>query len=334
MTATIDGRLSEFVAVARRALGNGNASTALDSLGWWDLLGDLDDEESRRALFAVFRAQGRELASSPALAALLAVPYLDDAEVEPGTVAAAAVRMSPRRGPVHVAVGELAGMRLIVDRPGSGASVLNLDEVFLERIDVPGRLDLHEVNVDEARWRPTIAEETAVHARRRSLALGRLALALEMLGAAEGALELAVEHAHGREQFGRPIGTFQAVRHLLAWAMTDCAAIDSVADAAVVLGAALPPRFDKILKALAGRNARRACERALQALGAVGFTAEHSHHHFHSRVLALDSLLGASADLTHDLGRWLREEPGGPQLPTALLITEAPNDVLVAEADS
>jgi Acyl-CoA dehydrogenase, C-terminal domain len=325
MTTTIDGRPSEFVTVARRALGNGNATTALTSLGWWHLLADLDDDESRRALFAVFRAQGRELVSSPALAALLAAPYLDGAEVAPGTIAATAIRTSPRHGPVHVAVGELGDMRLLVDRPGSGACVLDLDEVRFQRIDVPGRLDLHEVSLDERRWHPTIPEETAVDARRRSLALGRVALALEMLGAAEGALELAVEHAHGREQFGRPIGTFQAVRHLLAWAVTDCAAIDSAADAAVALGTALPPRFDEIVKALAGRNARHACERTLQALGAIGFTAEHSHHHFHSRVLAFDSLLGASADLTHDLGRWLREEPGSLRLPTALLITDTPH---------
>jgi alkylation response protein AidB-like acyl-CoA dehydrogenase len=327
----IDGESSEFVAVAQRALEGGSPSTALASLGWWQLLRDLDEGESRRALFSVFRAQGRALTSSTALAALLAAPYLDALELDPGTVAATAIRASRRRGMVHVAIGDFAGMQILVDRPGLGASALNLDDVRLERIEVPGRLDLHAVHVDEAHWRPTIAEDTAAPARRQSVALGRVALALEMLGAAEGALELATEHARSREQFGRPIGAFQAVQHLLAWAMTDCAAIEGAAHAAVAFGATLPPRFDAIVKALAGRNARRACERTLQTLGAIGFTAEHAHHHFHSRVLALDSLLGTSADLTHDLGRWLREESGGSQLPTALLVPATPDELLGAE---
>jgi alkylation response protein AidB-like acyl-CoA dehydrogenase len=146
---------------------------------------------------------------------------------------------------------------------------------------------------------------------------------LEMLGAAEGALARAVEHAHAREQFGQPIGKFQAVRHLLAWAMTDCAAIETAAMAAVALDAAAPPRYDAIVKALAGRNARRACERSLQALGAIGFTAEHEHHHFHSRVLALDSLLGTSSELTHELGQWLREQHD-PRIALTMLTSEQP----------
>jgi alkylation response protein AidB-like acyl-CoA dehydrogenase len=144
-------------------------------------------------------------------------------------------------------------------------------------------------------------------------------------------LALAVEHAQAREQFGQPIATFQAVRHLLAWATTDCTALERVAAEAVVLDEAAPQRYGDIAKALAGRNGRRACERALQVLGAIGFTAEHTHHHFHSRVLALDSLLGTSADLTHDLGRWLREESGGSQLPTALLVPATPDELLGAE---
>ena len=69
-----------------------------------------------------------------------------------------------------------------------------------------------------------------------------------------------------------------------------------------------------MVKALAGRNGRRACERSLQVLGGIGFTAEHEHHHHHSRVLALDALLGSSAELTHDLGAWLRTS-GRPGLP-------------------
>jgi len=44
------------------------------------------------------------------------------------------------------------------------------------------------------------------------------------------------------------------------------------------------------------------------------------HHHFHSRVLALDGLLGTSADLTQDLGTWMRTQQADLLLPGALLV--------------
>jgi alkylation response protein AidB-like acyl-CoA dehydrogenase len=67
---------------------------------------------------------------------------------------------------------------------------------------------------------------------------------------------------------------------------------------------------DAILKALAGRNGKRICENSLQVLGAIGFTTEHEHHRFHSRVLVLDSLLGTSSTLTHQIAVTLRASAG------------------------
>ena len=321
MTTIIEGGYDEFVGVARQALSNDNGARALIELGWWDLLADLGNDDNRPAAFALFRAQGLELASSPALGGLLAQPYIEITDdLDPGSVVATIPRTSPRRGVVDVAVGDVTDMRLLIHRPGRGIGVVEIDQVHLQAIEVPGRLCLYEVHVDDDHWQPVVTEDVAVPARRRSVALGRIALALEMLGAAEGSLALAVEHAKEREQFGQPIGKFQAVRHLLAWATTDCVAVESAAASAVALDPELPPRFDEIVKALAGRNARRACERALQVLGAIGFTAEHKHHHFHSRVLALDGLLGTSADLTQDLGTWMRTQQTDLLLPGALLV--------------
>ncbi len=147
----------------------------------------------------------------------------------------------------------------------------------------------------------------------------RVAAAYEILGAAEGAFALAIDHANGRFQFGQPIGAFQAVRHLLAWAVTDTRAIESVTDLARELDAAAPPRYDEIVKVLAGRNGRRACERSLQVLGAIGFTAELDHHHFHSRVLTLDAVAGTSAELAAALGAWVRAERPDPGIASAAL---------------
>jgi len=150
-----------------------------------------------------------------------------------------------------------------------------------------------------------------------------VAAASEILGAAEAAVALATEHATNRVQFGQPIGTFQAVRHLLAWATTDTTAIDAVVREGALLLDAPPPHYGEVVKALAGRNGRRACERALQVLGGIGFTAEHGHHHHHSRVLALDSLLGSSAALTHALGTWLRTSGDDPRFAAAVLVPSA-----------
>jgi hypothetical protein len=309
----------EYVAVAAQAVRTSGGTAALDALGWWDLLADLGDRGSRAAVFALFRAQGRELATSAALGGLLAQPYIGATGMTPGTVVSTVWRQSPRRGVVHIAVGDVEARQLLVDRPGHGAVIAEPDVVELRSIDVPGRLALHEVDVDWSRTTPTMSEVEAGAVRQRSAFIGRLAIAFEILGAAEAAVALAMDHAVTREQFGQAIGRFQAVRHLLAWARTDCTAIAAVAGKAVALDVDAPPRFDDVLKALAGRNAQRACQRALQVLGGIGFTAEHDHHHHHGRVLALDALLGASATLTHDLGIWLRTEAVDPGFTAAML---------------
>ena len=309
----------EYVAVAAQAVRASGGAAALEALGWWDLLAHLDEPGSRAAVFALFRAQGRELASSAALGGLLAQPYLARTGHAPGTVVATVWRRSPRRGVVHVAVGDIEGRQLLLDRPGHGAAVIDLGAVELRSIDVPGRLALNEVTVDWARADAALPEAEAGVARQRSDFLGRVASASEILGAAEAAVALAIDHAVVREQFGQAIGRFQAVRHLLAWARTDCVAIDAVAKKAIALDGAAPPRFDEVLKAIAGRNGQRACQRALQVLGGIGFTAEHDHHQHHGRVLALDSLLGTSATLTHELGTWLRTEATDPGFTTAML---------------
>jgi hypothetical protein len=320
VTSAVAAGADELLAGARRALRAGDGPVALDALGWWDLLADLDDEEHRTAACALFRAQGRELATTPALGGLVAQPYLDVVGGEPGSLVAAVPRHSARRGTVHVLVGGTGGRPILVDRPGRGTWVVDADAVTLRPIAVPGRLELHEVELDPGARAPTITDDAARGARERATWLGRVAVALEMLGAAEATVDLALQHAGDREQFAQPIGRFQAVRHLLAWASTDCVALDGATREAVRLDRSAPPRFADVVKALAGRNGRRICERSLQVLGAIGFTAEHEHHHAHGRVLALDALLGTSAQLTHELGSWLRTG-GDPGYPAAILGT-------------
>lgn len=311
----------EYLAVADQALRTSGGDAALDALGWWDLLAHLDDEDARLATFALFRAQGGALASSAAIGGLLAQPFAAPMGFAPGDVVSTVRRTSLRRGEVHVVIGDVSGRRVLVDRPGRGAALTDAAALALRPIDVAGGLAMHEVTVDTASFAPALAEGEAQLLRVRATTYGRVALALEMLGATEACVALAVEYAGQREQFGQAIGTFQAVRHLLAWARTDCVAIEALARSVVALGDAAPPRLDDALKALAGRNGRKACERALQVFGGIGFTAEHPHHQFHGRVLALDALLGTSAELTAGLGAWLRSEQADPRFASSVLLS-------------
>ena len=259
----------------------------LDGLGWFDLLPHLDDPDARDAVFALFRAQGATLGSTVALGALLAHPH-DAIAAVPGP----------------------SGLFVLGD---PGDRPILIDGAYeLRPIEQPGRMVLHEV----VGGRPATVDAS----------LGRLAIACEILGATEAVVALAVQYASDRQQFGEPIGRFQAVRHLLAWARTDVVAIEHVVREGIdiAFGPNAPERYDEIVKAIAGRNGRRACERALQVFGGIGFTAEHDHHHFHSRVLALDALLGSSAELTHGLGAWLRTEQRDPQIARYVLRIDTP----------
>jgi len=309
-----------FLASAREALRRDPGIASLATLGVWDLLDELTDGESRTAMFAVFRAHGRELGRSAALGCLMAHPYVAGGGFAPGSVALAIPRRSARRGETFILLGEPSIEHVLLDRPGFGASLVPIDDLVLQPVAIPGRLPLHEIAFDGANGAShVIPEQRAKGARPRSAFLGRVAAAYELVGAAEGALDAALAHAATRVQFGKPIGSFQAVRHLLAWARTDCAAALEVSRQAAALDLAAPSRFDEIAKALAGRNGRRICERSLQVLGGIGFTAEQDHHHFHSRVLALDSVLGTSAELARGLGAWLRESRTDPRIPMQIL---------------
>ncbi|MGI5168897.1 acyl-CoA dehydrogenase family protein [Spirillospora sp. CA-253888] len=105
---------------------------------------------------------------------------------------------------------------------------------------------------------------------------GALARAVQLTGAMRRALELAVAYAGEREQFGRPIGRFQAVQHLLA----ELAGEVVVADVAVRAAVRAPddPVAVASAKAGASRAAGEVAAIAHQVHGAIGVTAEHPLH--------------------------------------------------------
>jgi alkylation response protein AidB-like acyl-CoA dehydrogenase len=124
------------------------------------------------------------------------------------------------------------------------------------------------------------------------------ALALEAVGVAQKALELGVEYVSQREQFGKKIGTYQAVSHPLAdtyvetelarslayWAAWCVAEEDEQAPVAVAAA-----------KAQAAETAVAACERSIQVHGGIGFTWEHVLHRYYKRAQWIDAFGGHAA---------------------------------------
>lgn len=132
------------------------------------------------------------------------------------------------------------------------------------------------------------------------LALSR---ACAMAGCLDRLLELSLQYAAEREQFGRPIGRFQAIQHNLAVMAGEAAAARRATDAAV--DALDGDRFElevAAAKARVGEAAGIVAEIAHQVHGAMGFTHEHRLHHFTRRAWAWRDEFGNEAFWQRRLG--------------------------------
>jgi alkylation response protein AidB-like acyl-CoA dehydrogenase len=133
-------------------------------------------------------------------------------------------------------------------------------------------------------------------------------LALEAVGIGKKALELGIEHAQNREQFGRKIGVYQAVSHRLAdtfvetelarslayWAAWCVAEDDEQAPIAVAAA-----------KAYASDAAVAACERSIQVHGGIGFTWEHVLQEYYKRALWIQAYGGYARVQRAKIAAWL-----------------------------
>jgi alkylation response protein AidB-like acyl-CoA dehydrogenase len=134
------------------------------------------------------------------------------------------------------------------------------------------------------------------------------ALALEASGIAQRALELAVEHAKTREQFGRPIGVYQAVSHPLANTYVEAELARSLAYWAAWCVAENDEQTAMAVaaaKSYAGDAAVAACERAIQVLGGIGFTWEHPLQAYYKRALWIQAHGGYSREQRAKVAAWL-----------------------------
>jgi alkylation response protein AidB-like acyl-CoA dehydrogenase len=176
----------------------------------------------------------------------------------------------------------------LVERDGEGTTWSDLPTV-----DTTRRLGSLALSGAPARVlaEPGTGEALLDRIRNRALA----ALAVEAVGVADRALRLAVEYAKSRQQFGRPIGTFQAVSHKLADAYVEVENARSLAyyaGWAVANDAGEASQAAAAAKGYAADAALDVCEKAIQAHGGIGFTWEHPLHRYYKRALWIAAFMG------------------------------------------
>jgi hypothetical protein len=261
---------------------------------------------------------------------------LDDAERE---LLAETLRrsMTDRPGDLDAALADVGWPELLADVPGdaiplvfrllgeTGAAAPILNDVVLHAAGRPpgGTLPLPYAGGSWVVWERTGEAGTALagtaldgdlplhrveSGQAVPLAAGRRALGWWLLGTGRAMLALARSHALDRTQFGRPVASFQAVRHRLAETLV------ALEGAEAALSAAGGDLGSLLAKAAAGEAALTASRHCQQVLGGIGFTAEHGLHRHVRRALVLDGLLGSARELTREAGALLRAEGGAPRL--------------------
>jgi alkylation response protein AidB-like acyl-CoA dehydrogenase len=193
----------------------------------------------------------------------------------------------------HVVDGHRAGL-LVVASP-AGVWVVEAAAPGVEVVAAPS-LDLTRwqatVNLREAPARPLGGAADAASA----VDLMRVAISLEAVGVARHCLTSTVDYLKTREQFGRPIGSFQALQHRCSDLLVD---LESAASTAYYAAWAVDgseaelPVVAPLAKSVCTTAAYRIAAETIQMHGGIGFTWEHDAHLYFKRATVLDLLLGA-----------------------------------------
>ncbi len=129
----------------------------------------------------------------------------------------------------------------------------------------------------------------------KTLDLARIALAAEQVGGAEKTLDMSVEYAKVRQQFGRPIGSFQAIKHKCADMLT---MVESARSAAFYASALASQGEQDLAEAASGAKSYcsdtffHCAAENIQIHGGIGFTWEHPAHLYFKRAKSSEALFG------------------------------------------
>jgi Acyl-CoA dehydrogenase, C-terminal domain len=309
-----------LVGLAASAQG-GLLTAALDAFGWRDLLAAYPEE----AISALFDAQGRTGTWSAALHDVLA------AEVKTLGLTGSLTVVLPRPGHTYAGTlrdggvtieGILLGPRheaatLVAAVPSSRGDIfavaLEPDDVQIERrqgLD-PG-LSTYAVSGTTGAMTVLAEGDPAAMWWEAAQARGRLALCRHIVAGLGVMIEQARAHVSERAQFGRLVGTFQAVRHKLVEAHVATTAADCMTASAwesddLSLAAATA-------KVVTGNAVGVTAAHTQQLLAGIGFTADHPYHHFMKRAVVLERMLGSGTELAPLVGRRLIARGAAPRL--------------------
>jgi alkylation response protein AidB-like acyl-CoA dehydrogenase len=193
---------------------------------------------------------------------------------------------------VVVAARTVAGMSLFaVDGAAPGLSRTPL--ATMDQTRKQAKLDF-----DGVAGRLIGAEGDAGAVLRKTLDLAAVALAAEQVGGAQRVLEMSVEYAKARIQFGRPIGSFQAIKHKCADMLLE---VESAKSAAYYAGWAAAEDNEELpvtaclAKAYCSEAYFHAAAENIQIHGGIGFTWEHDAHLYFKRAKSSELIFGDPA---------------------------------------
>ena len=178
----------------------------------------------------------------------------------------------------------------LVDTAAAG-----VDAVAVETLDLSRSSAV--VTLTDAPATPLTTGGTADAVVRPALDVAGVALAAEQLGGAEACLAMTVDYVKDRRQFGRPIGSFQAVKHVCA----DLLVLVETCRSAVVRAVEAEGSDEALAEAAAVAQAwcsdayRAVTAETVQLHGGIGFTWEHDAHLYFRRARADAALLGSAA---------------------------------------
>ncbi|QPF87263.1 acyl-CoA dehydrogenase [Bradyrhizobium genosp. L] len=304
-------------------------------------LGANPEEGGLREILVVMAELGRAACPAPmgatALANLVLAAATDDIALELRKrlhAGAACVAVSfggldpdPGAGTVQLSGGAASGLLRFVEAAGSATHLLvPVDASRLALVDlnaagvsrVPtramGAWGSWEVKLDSVPVRLIDFETPSVDDLRL---VARTALLARAHGAARRAFELVVDYARERQQFGQPIGKFQAIQHKLANCLIDLEGVRLVLHHTARLYEARDPHwryFADCASAFASAALRRVSLETQHAFGAIGYAEEHEAPHHFKRVHLDTIALGGAAHARRALASHLFDD-GGAGLP-------------------
>jgi alkylation response protein AidB-like acyl-CoA dehydrogenase len=189
---------------------------------------------------------------------------------------------------------------------GVDADVTGHEVTPLQSVDLTRRTSRH--TFDDASGRLLVAPERGDEVVERVCDLAAIALAAELSGVARSVLDATVAYAKDRYQFGRPIGSFQAIKHRCVDMLVKA---DAIRTAAIYAAwSSTQPDHDlaadaSLAFAVAAEGAVEVTGWAIQIFGGIGMTWEHPAHLYFRRAAAAEALLGSVGSHRERLARRL-----------------------------